>query len=60
MTRAQEIQTIPSLIFNTHWNAVIVDHGNGDEFAVDSWFLDNGQPPIIQPLNDWLSGRSID
>jgi hypothetical protein len=48
------------LIFNTHWTAVIVDRSNAAAFAVDSWHLDNGQPPYIQPLNDWLSGRSLD
>jgi len=48
------------LIFNTHWTAVIVDRSNGERFAVDSWILDNGQPPAIQPLSDWLLGRSID
>jgi hypothetical protein len=30
------------------------------QFAVDSWFGDNGQPPIIQPLDDWESGRRTD
>jgi hypothetical protein len=48
------------LIFNVHWSAVIRDRDSGERFAVDSWFLDNGQPPYIQPLEDWLSGRRID
>ena len=47
------------LIFNVHWTAVIIDRSSGERFAVDSWFLDNGQPPIIQPLEDWLSGREM-
>ena len=56
----EERQVRHPLIFNTHWTAVIVDRSNGERFAVDSWFLDNGQPPAIQPLSDWLSGRRVD
>ena len=48
------------LIFNVHWSAVIQERVSGKRFAVDSWFLDNGQPPYIQPLDDWLSGRPVD
>jgi len=48
------------LIFDTHWTAVILDRNSGQRYAVDSWFLDNGEPPYIQPLEDWLSGRRID
>lgn len=43
--------------FNVHWSAVIVDRSTGEPFAVDSWFLDNGQAPSVQPLEDWLSGK---
>ena len=43
-----------------HWTAVIVDRGNGERFAVDSWYLDNGHPPMILPLVDWLAGRKAD
>jgi hypothetical protein len=45
-------------IFDAHWSAVIREAGTGQRFAVDSWFLDNGQPPRIQPLEEWLSGTS--
>ena len=48
------------LFFNVHWTAVIIERSTGERFAVDSWFLDNGQPPHIQPLTDWLRGRRID
>lgn len=27
-----------------------------DRFAVDSWFVDNGQPALILPLDDWKDG----
>jgi hypothetical protein len=56
----EERQVRHPLIFNVHWTAVIVDHSSGARFAVDSWFLDNGQPPGIQPLGDWLAGRRVD
>ncbi len=26
-------------------------------FAVDSWFVDNGEPAVILPLADWLNGE---
>jgi hypothetical protein len=45
------------LIFNAHWSAVIRERHTGQRFAVDSWFLDNAQPPYIQPLEEWLSRR---
>lgn len=30
--------------------------GRGNKWAVDSWFLDNGEPPFILPLELWKSG----
>jgi len=56
----EERQVRHPLIFNTHWTAVILDLSNGERFSVDSWFLDNGHPPAIQPLSDWLLGKSMD
>lgn len=56
----EERQVRHPLIFNVHWSAVIIDRSTGERFAVDSWFLDNGQPPVIQPLEDWLSGRGAE
>ena len=29
-------------------------------YVVDSWFVDNGQPAIILPLEDWLKGAGPD
>lgn len=43
----------------THWTAVIRERATGRQFAVDSWFLDNGQPPYIQPLELWLRGAEF-
>ena len=47
-------------IIAQHWTAVIVDRSNGERFAVDSWYLDNGHPPMVLPLVDWLAGRRVD
>ncbi len=38
----------------THWSAAIVERASGERFAVDSWYRDNGELPLIQPLDDWL------
>jgi hypothetical protein len=47
-------------IVDLHWTAVIRDKSTDQRYAVDSWFLDNGQPPYIQPLDQWLSGHAFD
>jgi hypothetical protein len=39
-----------------HSTAVIEETVSGDRYAVDSWFLDNGQPPYIARLEVWKSG----
>lgn len=45
-----------------HTTAVIAElaaagsGGAGGDWAVDSWFLDNGQPPFIVPLGEWRAG----
>ncbi len=44
-------------LIDVHWSAVIRDRKTDQRYAVDSWFLDNGQPPFIQPLEDWSAGR---
>ncbi len=38
-----------------HSSAAMREH-NGEEFAVDSWFEDNGHRPHIIPLSLWRSG----
>ena len=48
------------LIFNVHWAAIIRDTRDDRRYAVDSWFLDNGEPPYVQPLEDWKSGRRFE
>lgn len=39
-----------------HTTAVIREKTSGSEFTVDSWFFDNGQPPVILPLQVWKDG----
>ena len=45
--------------FVTHWTAVIVEMDGGRQFAVDSWYRDNGEPPLLQPLEDWRRKRDF-
>jgi hypothetical protein len=44
------------LLVNDHWAARIMEKKTGREFAVDSWFFDNGQPAFVVPLDEWLAG----
>jgi len=48
-------------ILDQHWAARIEDVNTGEQFAVDSWFEDNGHPPYIQLVETWkqkvASGR---
>lgn len=39
-----------------HTTAVIRELATGADFAVDSWFHDNGVPPEILPLDQWSDG----
>ncbi|MCE5181101.1 MAG: hypothetical protein LLG15_04800 [Betaproteobacteria bacterium] len=42
--------------FDDHWAARIVETQSGREFAVDSWFFDNGRPAFVAPLEAWRKG----
>lgn len=44
------------LFFGWHSTAAISDKASGKLFAVDSWFFDNGVPPVILPLEAWQNG----
>lgn len=39
-----------------HSTAVIRDAKSSTRFAVDSWFYDNGVPPVIVPFKEWKAG----
>lgn len=43
-----------------HSTAVIRERATGHEFAVDSWFDPNGQPPHIVDLSTWRRGWKPD
>jgi hypothetical protein len=45
-----------SLFTWPHTTAVIMERDGDARWAVDSWFLDNGEPPFILPLDTWRRG----
>lgn len=53
----EPVERAPMLL-NAHWAAHILDRTDQQEYAVDSWFYDNGLPAVIYPLQDWLRGAS--
>lgn len=53
----ERIKRAPFIV-NDHWTARIQEKQGEREFAVDSWFFDNGQPAAIFELDDWLNGAS--
>jgi len=46
-------------VLDVHWTSVIRETTSGQRWAVDSWFLDNGEPPYIQRLEDWLDKQDF-
>lgn len=46
------------LLLNDHWSARIEETASGEQFAVDTWFLDNGEPALIFPVREWLKGAA--
>jgi hypothetical protein len=43
-------------ILDAHWAARIEQQDSGEQFIVDSWFFDNGEPAVIFTLRDWKRG----
>ncbi|HEY8191233.1 MAG TPA: hypothetical protein VIG74_02320 [Alphaproteobacteria bacterium] len=39
-----------------HQTAVIIESATGENYAVDSWFHDNGEPAEIAGLREWFYG----
>lgn len=39
--------------FFDHWTAVISEQDSQQKYAVDSWYRDNGELPLLQKLEDW-------
>ncbi len=48
------------LIFAVHWTARIRDRGTLRDYAVDSWYFDNGHPAAVFAVEDWLAGKAPD
>ncbi len=46
--------------FSVHWTARVRERDTKLEYAVDSWYFDNGRPAAVMPLSDWLSGKRPD
>ena len=46
----------------SHWSAVIeeIDSEPPQRFVVDSWFVNNGEPAVILPLEAWKKGAGPD
>jgi len=45
------------LQFDIHNSAAIRDRTTQRIYVVDSWHLDNGQPPYVQAFEDWMRKR---
>ena len=56
--RVEERRSRHPWLFDFHWTAVIGERDSGRLFAVDSWYLANGEPPYVQPLDAWLRGAA--
>lgn len=39
-----------------HQSAVVTEASTGEDYAIDSWFHDNGQAAEVVPLERWLDG----
>lgn len=40
--------------------AQVGDAGSAARFVIDTWFLDNGMPAVVLPLDDWMNGAGPD
>ena len=43
-------------LITAHWSAVVEERATGARYVVDSWFRDNGEEPVIYPLEQWMRG----
>lgn len=44
--------------FAVHWSARIREREAKKVYVVDSWFVDNGRPAVVLPVEDWLAGNT--
>lgn len=47
-------------VFVAHWSAVMEEVESSQRFVVDSWFVNNGEPAVILPLEEWKKGAGPD
>jgi hypothetical protein len=47
-------------LIGQHFSAVILDAATERRYAVDSWFVDNGEPAVVLPIEEWLDGGGPD
>jgi hypothetical protein len=47
-------------LFGQHFSAVVEQKSDGARFVVDSWFVNNGEPAVVLPLEDWENGGGPD
>jgi hypothetical protein len=43
-----------------HFSALMEEMSDGERYVVDSWFVDNGEPAVILPLEEWKKGGGPD
>jgi len=55
MFHQQASRTSRDGLISLHNTVTIIDIESDKQYAVDSWFDDNGQPPAIIPLTLWKS-----
>jgi len=39
-----------------HHAATVREKGSGRRLVIDSWFFDNGRPPVVMPVEIWEKG----
>jgi hypothetical protein len=47
-------------IFDQHFSALVEEKSNGTRFVVDSWFVNNGEPAVVLPVETWQDGGGPD
>ncbi|QEL56127.1 hypothetical protein [Chromobacterium paludis] len=43
-------------ILDLHYTGVLHDTAANQDWAVDTWFKDFGEPPVVVPLSVWMTG----
>ena len=45
-------------LFAEHRAALIRERETQKDYVVDSWYVDNGRPAVVLPVEDWLAGAT--